>query len=618
MREIHDQLAAAKAAGLLREIDYRFALFLDRLAESRSPVLLLAAALVSRAAGQGHLCLPLDTVSDIPLFPELEGDGPRLPTTASLRRELMVTGVVGVPGEIAPLILDGENRLYLHRFLSYEELIASDLRQRGREIIGIDIPRARRMLARIFPHDHGNRHHGDNQQMMAAAAALCKRLLIISGGPGTGKTYTVARILALLQDQAGCSLRIGLAAPTGKAAARLTQSIRLARQTLACDAEVAEAIPDNASTLHRLLGTIPGSSRFRHSQDNPLPLDLLVVDEASMIDVPLMARLLAALPAQCRLLLLGDRDQLASVEAGSLFADLCAHGREGWSPTLARLLAELTGHLPPILEHVPLFNDCLVLLTRSYRFHARSGIGALAAAVNRGDVRKLHGIMASGFEDLDFCAPEREELHGMVAQRAIPGYEACFTAPGPAEALATFEQLRILCALRDGPYGVAGINRMVEEGLHRKGLLRRGDLWYQGRPLLITVNNYALQLFNGDIGIIWPDDQGQPRAWFPSPDGGLRSLSPARLPGHETAWAMTVHKSQGSEFDRVILVLPTDDSDILSAELVYTGLTRAKKSLEIWANPDLLSTVIQRRVKRHSGLAARLWQDGVSPGGNRH
>jgi len=598
--EVRNHLERAAAAGMIREIDYRFALFLDRLAGTMSPFLPVVAALVSRAAGGGHICLPLEEVTGKEVFPASEDEALRLPDASSLRRQLLSSGVVGTPGRRQPLILDEDNRLYLHRFFSYEKIIADDLLRRSAPLLPVETERAAKLLEMIFPgSDHGN------QQKTAAAAALCKQLLIISGGPGTGKTYTVARILAILTTLADPPLRIAMAAPTGKAAARLSQSIRAAGERLPGGWESTATIPGHASTLHRLLGVRPGG-RFRRNSDNPLPLDLLVVDEASMIDIPLMARLLSALPPRCRLILLGDRDQLASVEAGSLFADLCSGAGNGWSQAPAARLEALTGNALNI-EEAAGFNDSLLLLEKSYRFHKKSGIGRLAAAVNSGNRAALQRVMQGGYDDLDFFSPRDSELAALVEARVAPGFAASLDAAGPHDALAILERQRVLCALREGPYGVAGMNGMVEAALRRRGLIRDAHRWYRGRPLLITANHHGLGLFNGDIGIVWPDEQGRPRAWFPEPSGGLRSIAPTRLPEHETAYAVTVHKSQGSEFERVILVLPLADSEILSAELIYTGITRARKALEIWAPRQLMETAIGRRVRRHSGLAVRLW-----------
>ena len=488
-------------------------------------------------------------------------------------------------------------------------MIAADLRQRAAETSTVDLQRAAELIGQLFP-GSGSGKEPDFQQM-AAALALLKPLLVISGGPGTGKTHTVARILALLQalhkeKQEDKPLRIALAAPTGKAAARLEESIRTAKKGI--PDQLSQPIPEKAQTLHRLLGFRPNAAAFRFNRDNPLPLDLLVLDEASMIDVVMMAALLEAVVPTTRLILLGDRNQLASVEAGSLFGDLCGSGEIRWSTALGKLMEQLTGTGGlPLSSSAPLLADSVILLQTSYRFQDNSGIGCLAAAVNNGSMAEVDQVTDSNFPDLQVVRFTGQERQQWLEQQIILGFQAMVTAPTLEEGFAAMERFRFLCALRRGPAGVEGINRLADRVLRKAGLIAGDTEWYQGKPIIIRRNQYEMQLFNGDTGILWQDEKDQLRAWFKQADNSLYPVTPARLPEHDTAYAITIHKAQGSEFEQVLLLLPEEDSRVLSRELIYTGITRAKKSLILCSSAKILAQAVQRKTRRYSGLADRLW-----------
>ena len=596
------------AQGELRLVDLHLGLFLEKLAGSKAengsrkhPALLLAATLTSAAAGNGHVCWPLAEQESLPFPLPLE----RLPEAHRWRRNLLASGMVAQPGEIAPLILDQRNRLYLRRFHHAEEQIAAELLRRAAASSSVNVEAARPLLQQLFPRNHSS---SPDWQQLAAAMALLKPLLVISGGPGTGKTYTAARILALLHalHDGNRPLRVALAAPTGKAAARLDESIRTARQAL--PAGLGNALPDQAQTLHRLLGARPNSTAFRHNRDTPLPLDLLLVDEASMIDLMLMAALLDAVSPQTRLIFLGDRSQLASVEAGSLFADLCGSSEPAWSELLCSQLQQLTGYeLRPAPASGDLLADSCILLRTGHRFQGESGIGSLAAAVNSGAIAATEELLASDLPDIAYTNCTGREREAWLRQQMLHGFRAIAAAATLDEAFAAMESFRLLCAVKKGPNGTEGVNNLAAAVLRQAGVISRKETeWYQGRPLIVLRNQYDLQLFNGDTGLIWRDRTGQLKAWFRRADGTLHPVSPSLLPEHETAYAITIHKAQGSEFEQVLLLLPEEESRVLSRELLYTGITRARRKLILCADPARLTAAVLLRTKRHSGLAEKL------------
>ncbi|MEW6665761.1 MAG: exodeoxyribonuclease V subunit alpha [Thermodesulfobacteriota bacterium] len=593
--QLHEQ-------GVLSDLDLHFGRFMERLAERPVPGLALAAALVSSTTREGHICLDLSS-QELPVtFP------------ATLRRELGRSGVVGKPGEYTPLILDKRGRLYLYRYWGYEAGLSSWIKARVKESDKpLDAPRLRERLGRLFP---GEDMADVDWQKVAAFIAARKGFAVLSGGPGTGKTTTAAKILALLIEQAQPQpLRIGLAAPTGKGAARLQEAILRSSAVLPCGEGVKEAMPVEAFTLHRLLGPVEGSPYFRHNAQNPLALEVVVVDEASMVDLALMSKLVEALPEGCRLILLGDKDQLASVEAGAVLGDICDTGRtHGYSRKFCRQLREATYyHLEPESgkRGVTPLTDCVAHLSRSYRFGPGSGISALSRAVNQGDGALSLGLMKEGgYGDIRWrTLPSIKALARNLREGVLAGFGDVFRSGHAGEVHAVLDRFRVLCALREGPFGVHAVNRMVEELLRREGLIRGEGRWYPGRPVLITRNDYELRLFNGDVGVTLPDPatSGELRVFFGGGAGEMRSFHPLRLPEHETVYAMTVHKSQGSEFDRVLLLLPDRDSPVLTRELIYTAVTRAREAVEVWGVEEVFCSSLSRRIERHSGLREALW-----------
>lgn len=602
-------LDQALESGGLRALDVHFAYWMGRFAGSDEPALLLASALVSSRVGEGDVCADLARFAEQRLFAGDGAVGPVAPPLASWRETLRSCNVVGAPGDVTPLILDESDRLYLARYWRFESDLSAALMGRASAWVNeVDRQRLRLALDRLFP-----RSNDIDWQKVAAAMAVLKPFCVISGGPGTGKTRTVTAILALLIDQAnGSPLRIALAAPTGKAAARLTESIAAARVQLGLSEEVIQAIPGTAFTLHRLLGFRPGRSNPRHGPDDPLHLDVVVVDEASMVDLPLMSRLLAALHKDARLILLGDKDQLASVEAGMVLGDICGRGREtGYSRDLCDALREVAGaKIKPARGAEASVADHTVVLRKSYRFGEQSGIGALARAVNVGEGEQAIALLASfDCPDISQVTSSATELAAYVHDFVLSQYRTYLEANDLKMALAWFKRFRVLCAVRRGPYGVYALNRLIENALAASGLIRTDTDFYPGRPLMVTQNDYGQGLFNGDIGLVFedPENGGALRVFFETTDG-MRRVLPSRLPQHETAYAMTVHKSQGSEFDELLLVLPEGDSRILTRELLYTGITRAKSRVTVLADEAAIRHAANLTVTRSSGLFDRLWK----------
>jgi exodeoxyribonuclease V alpha subunit len=602
MSQALELLRELKAQALVTDLDLHFATLIGRLAADQRPELLLAAAFTSFRTGAGDVCLQLAEWSGRTVG-GTQGQI-RLPACAEWMRLLLQTPVVGSPGDYRPLILDTAGRLYLQRYWVYEQQLADLLLARSRaEVAAVDPERLRQGLGQLFPPQPAL---ATDWQKVAAAVAVQKRFCVISGGPGTGKTSTVVRILALLQQQAGGRpLVIALAAPTGKAAARLQESIQQARAHLPAAPEL-DAIPAQAMTLHRLMGSRQDSVQFRHDADNPLPVDVLVIDEASMVDVALMSKVVAALPAEARLILLGDRNQLASVEAGAVLGDICGDD-PGFSADFQQRLAHLTDQVlaAETAAHQPLA-DAVVQLRHSYRFGGHSGIGRLAEAVNRGDGESARQLLErEELADIRLLAGSSDPL--AIAASAYRHYlKRIAEGAAAAEVFAAFDSFRVLCALRSGPAGVAELNQQIRQRLETAGLVAHGVAWYPGRPVLITRNDHNLKLYNGDVGILLPGEAEEMQVCFQTSDG-VRRVSPARLPPHETAFAMTVHKSQGSEFARVLLILPGRDSPLLTRELIYTGLTRSRREFILSDAHGLLVPAIARRTRRTSGLREKLW-----------
>lgn len=594
-------------------LDEAFARLIGRIDGKPAPELLVAAARVSRARGEGHICIDLAAPGED--VDASGGQGAAIRSDAARRiAAIAASPAVGRPGDRLPLILDG-TRLYLFRYWDYERTLVDALRaMTDDDADAPDEARLKACLEIVFPPGCRGGGHPPDWQKVAAFCAARHRFGVVSGGPGTGKTFTAARILALLAALSpGRPPRFALAAPTGKAAARLQEALREARATPELPPALAAVLPETASTLHRLLGARPGTPYFRHDAGHPLPADIVVVDEASMVDLALFAKFIRALPPGARLILLGDKDQLASVEAGAVLGDICDSGnRHGYSAAFAASCLRVTGERIPVEEPAsPGLGDHICSLDRSYRFGETSGIGALSRAVNAGDVRRAEDLLIKGgADDLSWLElPRADALIPALEDWLVERDVRPLAGGDPADILARFKRSGILCALREGPYGVRNLNALAERILRKKGRIGTGGGWYAGRPVMVTKNDYGWGLYNGDVGIALedPDNRGELRVFFPDADGKVRSVPPLGLPEHETVFAMTVHKSQGSEFDDVLLVLPDRDTPVLSRELVYTAVTRARRRLRMAGRMDVLLAAIKRRLRRASGLREALW-----------
>jgi len=598
---------------LFSALDLHFARFISRFGGADTESLYPAAALVSRATGNGDVCLDLQAWAGKPV------DG--LPGAAACppadrwASALGTCPAVGRPGERRPLVLDEGNRLYLYRYWEYENRLAARILERaGCPPEHLD-PACLQAAIRCNFADGGPE---TDWQVVAVAVALLKRFAVITGGPGTGKTTTVAKIISVWEDiHQGRSTRVLLAAPTGKAAARLKESLRQRPERPVRTDGCGPLPPHEVYTLHRLLRPVPGTPLFRHHAENPLPVDLMIVDEVSMVDLALMAKLVDALPGSARLVLIGDRDQLASVEAGSVLGDICGRThRPGFSPEFGDLIRRVTGQVVPIQSDRRPLQDSIVELQTSHRFAADSAIGALSRAVNQGDAPGTLAILARTADGALTWQEPQPGRNGMaeLEQHLTAGYAAYRAQGDPHRILQELGRFKVLCAHRAGFNGVEAVNRLVERVLMRQGKIRinprRSSPWYSGRPILVTQNDYSLGLFNGDIGVTLSDSAEIPErlaVFFADAAGGLRRFLPYRLPEHETVYAMTVHKSQGSEFEDVLLILPAEDSPVLSRELLYTALTRARKRFTLFGRREVLTTAIHRRIERTSGLREALW-----------
>lgn len=570
------------------------------------------AYLLSRKLSEGHICLDLNKVNE--QSEEIPEWCRNLPRGDKPLRSIPLVARNG--DDQQPFVLH-RNYLYIQRYFRYEtsfvnsilNFLNSEKKVTKKRLAELNAYGAfiKKILTSDSPVSSKGNSSDDqtNWQVAAAISGILNNFTIITGGPGTGKTTTVAKILSILFT-IHPDLKVALAAPTGKAAARMAESLRNTKIPLSKKiAEKFQAL--SPSTIHRLLKWQRSSPYFAYNRNNQLHYDVVIVDEGSMIDIALFAKLLEAIGADTRLILLGDKDQLASVEAGSLFGDLC-----GSLPRLnfftKQRIAFINSFITDPKRYItssqiskgdahPLFEH-LVELRHSHRFTANYGIGQFSKAVISGNIETLQQPNEQVMIDTDY-SPE-------LFEKFIAGYSAFIKEKNIRTALRHMNILRVLCAVREGEHGLYAVNNAIERFLHDRKLIVVNSQFYTNRPIILTRNYYEHNLFNGDVGIIRPDRKGVLMAWFEDSAGELKAILPGYLSEAETVFAMTVHKSQGSEYDEVLVVLPTQPNiPILTRELLYTAVTRAKKRVYIQGTMEVILTAASRQVERVSGIAAR-------------
>ncbi|WP_404811110.1 exodeoxyribonuclease V subunit alpha [Actinobacillus pleuropneumoniae] len=632
-----------KETNVISELDYQFAKMIDRkqqsypYTEQQKNLAVLLAALVSFHVMQGHAAIRLDSQASRFFFGLSNRNEEKALNDEILQK---IGGITPLewqdvlqnhiafssdPKQVAPMLFQ-HGLLYFYRYWQAENNIANYL------VKAVEFPEQiantalnKQILEKLF-----EKSDEINWQKIAVATAIKQKFSIISGGPGTGKTTTVAKLLAALQEKqlrsGKAMLNVALVAPTGKAAARLKESITLSLSVLNLNFE----IPTTASTIHRLLGIRPQSDEPRYHSKNPLHIDLLVVDEASMIDLFLMEKLMAALKPNTRLIILGDKDQLASVEAGAIMGELGAFLQQGYSRKHCDYLNQVTEYqLVPKGKSLPIC-DSLCHLKKSYRFDANSGIGQLAKLVNEKQAVESWQLFAKGSADLSLIEyahtsdfPEKQQwIQNCVKQitdKAVELYKEYLTLVkqrynNPTkvsvnEIFEVFQKVIFLSALRISELGVEQLNKRIETALATAKLisLEQSKNYYIGKPLLITQNSPQNHIYSGDIGIILPDENGISRVYFDTKiDDGYLSLSLNRLPEFEPAYVMTVHKSQGSEFEHTLLITPLHFAPVMSKELIYTAITRAKKHFTLFGEKQVWLQAVNNNLQRQSGLKAQL------------
>lgn len=628
---------------------------------------------LSASLRDGHSCLPLAQVAGKRLFSDVTSQSAGvnenpinnsvvttdtkgfifadLKTLTALMEKLPLASLEQkIEVEQQPIVLSHE-RLYLRRYYQFEQelkqLVRERRNRRERKVESAEnsqqakgeLDTIKSIVSTLFPDLAAQNELASSAidwQGVAVANAINKDFAIIAGGPGTGKTYTVTKLLAALvmlaiadsESSSASNLnrasftapRIALVAPTGKAAQRLSESITNAVQGFRgiIDDQVLDLIPEQAQTLHRLLGVIPDQVNFRHHQENKLAIDILLIDEVSMVDLPMMTRIFRALPATTKVILLGDADQLPSVAVGSVLADFAARPHLGYSALNHQYLAQVTGYQTLTKDNSALAadeqysaGDCVTFLRKSRRFDGEGGIGKIANYVIKGQYQESWQLLQpseplSNDKQLTLLSGTIETWLTPLVEQYYLGLCQCDKIE---EAFALLAKFRILSSTRKGPQGVESLNALVIDILRNKGVIpfnrfESSNTLYASQPIMISENDYRLGVYNGDIGLLWRNSQGHLMAVFENTQGGYDWIMPSRLPKFETVYAMTIHKTQGSEFEHVAMVLPEQkDNRLLSRELLYTGITRAKLQLSIASSQSVWQSGVSQQVKRHSGLA---------------
>ncbi|WP_428236810.1 exodeoxyribonuclease V subunit alpha [Gracilimonas sp.] len=581
-------------------LELEFVRFLKQIEPDVKQEVLLAASACIFAQQKGHVCLDFEDWKDEYLFEDAKSE---IKLTDSLKKDwnkaLKESNLVSKGTELHPLVLEG-SRLYLHRYWKYEEELCAWLKQKAAPRLELK-EKHKKAIQSVLP--PANDLFEVNWQHVAVQLSFLKDLLVISGGPGTGKTFTVLNIIAAqAQAHAQQDFRIALAAPTGKAARRLSESIESGKKNLNPEVLSGIEIPESALTVHKLLGSDFRGSTFKFNEENHLPYDLVVVDEASMLDINMWVRLIRAIGPNTKLIVLGDKDQLASVEAGSILGDICG-GENTFSEGVSSSLRELQGIDIPVGDSTSPINDCILFLTKSYRFGKNSGIQKFAEAVNASDADKAIAILKDHkSEGLSWIEPDSRAIEEVFKTYVQDHYKDYSQLP-EKQRLAASHKKKILCALRRGPFGVEYMNERAERLIRRNEKRIDNREWYDGRIVMATRNDSLLKVRNGEIGIY--QKKGEVIEF--EGDRPVR-VSAARLKDYEPAFALTIHKSQGSEFDKVAIILPNQVNTVLSKEILYTAVTRARLSTLIIVKEEILRRIIERTVSRKSGVKQKLWE----------
>jgi exodeoxyribonuclease V alpha subunit len=584
----------------------------------------------SVALRNGHSCLRIEYESEKVNWSSTDSGkeivkiGYQFPTQSHWHQYLLESKITAEDNH--PIVYD-LNRLYLRRYWQFEVELSKIINNLIKNNFPVDMDYGKQIINQLFVHN-SNTQQSDKQnnaeidwQKIAVANALDKQFTIIAGGPGTGKTYTVTKLLAALQALSANNLKIAMIAPTGKAAQRLNESIQKSKNTLQhqqlISIQTIQSIPDNASTVHRLLGVKGDSHNFHYNKENRLPFDTIVIDETSMIDLPLMCRLLRAIKEDCRVIMLGDADQLPPVAAGNILSDLIVNKTPCYSQFNSQQLSQLTGLYIPVTNTV---YDYLTVLQKSHRFDGIGEIAQLAKLVINGKTDLSWNLLQQAKEQITFI--ELKSMFSFMDKLIEQYYAPLFSSSlNISKAFKLLNQFRFLVVTRLGEQGLVSINEYIKQYLLKNGYINENKEFYPGRPIMVTKNHYQLELYNGDIGILWLNKEDQLYAVFPLPIQQptnstsaesdnidyFRWISLGRLPEVETVYAMTIHKTQGSEFSHVALILPNQDSPILSQELLYTGISRASCKLSVCSDRLVWELAVKRKIRRYSGLKQRIF-----------
>jgi len=603
---------------IFEDIDIEFAKFLHRISKIENPILGLTAALVSHSLRNNHICLRLEEYAEknFPFEQDFTIDEINsqiiLPTLKNWLVELKkFKSVISFSDVTKPLIIDEKNRIYIQRYFKYEQDLVGFFTQKIRSNLTKQNPESNISIPELST--YFSRNVEIDYQQVAVFASMINQFTVITGSPGTGKTSVVAAILAAFYSQNPVG-RVGICAPTGKAAARLKESLNREIDNLVVEENIKNKIQHiDPSTIHRLLKTKYNTPYFHHNKENNLNIDLLILDEASMVSQPLMCKLFDALHDDTKVILLGDKDQLASVEEGSVFGDLCdsLHINE----FSENFCSTITNHTIQKLTPFPNSMNVIIELDRSFRFDDKKGIGLAKDAINKGDYQKFLYTSKNGNDEIKIVSlPQKNLIKSKIINHInslkieLDGIQYSFDDylkfNDITKKFHFMNNFRILCAKRNGIYGINNINRIIIEHFFDSQ-----KTYSNGLPVMITANDNRLKLYNGDVGIVTVSGNST-KIYFPdlSETGKFRSFSPSQIPEHEPVFAMTIHKSQGSGLQKLLLILPDKATLLLTRELLYTGITRAERYCEIWSYDSIIKSTIEKVTKRDSGLRDKLLQ----------